>query len=115
MRRSASRSAAPVALPAPQGEGPPPNSCALSCAAADRQAAATAALATAIGEFTSAITPAVTAIHQLSVAQKKLCDLIVDHRLKIFGSIPLVLVAIGAISPNAAKAIGVALKSWGLS
>lgn len=70
--------------------------------------------AEALGHFTAAIKPAADGIDSLADAQRKLCQFIVKHRLKLAASIPAVLMAIGAISPNAAQALGEWLRTWGL-
>ena len=106
-------------------EDPPPagsNTCGAQVEAMHRQADATErlarageALAFAIGEATETLGPAVDAVAHLADAQKKLCAFIVGHRLKLFGSVPLVLVGVQAISPNAGEVLGKLLHAWGLS
>lgn len=82
-----------------------------------RQAEAGEALAKAMDRLAGAIEdlkPAADGIHSLGVAQTKFCNFLVKHRLKLALSIPSVLVAVGAISPNAAHTVAVILKSLGL-
>ena len=86
-----------------------------------RQAEATQALADAGREVAAAINaaavtlqPMAEAVHSLSEAQKRFCAFIVGHRLKIAGSAPVVMVAVGAISPNAAHVLAQALRAWGV-
>jgi type IV secretory pathway VirB2 component (pilin) len=95
------------------------NSC--EAEAARLNAEATQALAAAVARGAAAIEalaataqPAVDAIHSLSEAQKKLCAFLVGHRLKLAASIPVVLVGVSAISPNAAQWLHLMLKAWGL-
>lgn len=80
------------------------------------QAEAGIALAMALDRLAGAIEdlkPAADGIHSLGVAQTKFCNFLVKHRLKLALSIPSILVAIGAISPNAAHSVAVILKSLG--
>jgi type IV secretory pathway VirB2 component (pilin) len=95
------------------------NSC--EAEAARLNAEATQALAAAVARGAAALEalaataqPAVDAIHSLSEAQKKLCGFLVGHRLKLAASIPVVLVGVSAISPNAAQWLHLMLKAWGL-
>lgn len=83
-------------------------------AAMDRQTVAIQALVTELTATRLAFTPAAEAIHGLGDAQAKFCAFLVGNRLKLTASIPVVLVAVGAISPNAANVIGAILKAWGL-
>jgi hypothetical protein len=82
--------------------------------AMDRQTAAIEALTAELRVAHQALTPAAEAITDLGAAQRKLCDFLIGNRLKIAGSIPVVLVAVGAISPNAAQVIGTILRAWGV-
>jgi hypothetical protein len=83
-------------------------------AAMQAQATATAELATVVREATEIMAPVATAIHQLSDAQQKFCDFLVKHRVKLVASVPIVLTAIGSVSPNVAKLLGLVLRAWGL-
>jgi hypothetical protein len=82
-------------------------------AALDRQTKAIEALTAAVNAGRADFKPAADALHGLFAAQSKLCDFLVNNRLKIVASTIAVLVAVGAISPNAASAIGAALKAAG--
>ncbi|MBW8814050.1 MAG: hypothetical protein JF588_11550 [Caulobacterales bacterium] len=108
--------------PAAEADLPRSNTCSAEADARLRQAEATEALAAAgqalaraIDGAVVALQPAADGIHGLMVAQQKLCDFLVGHRLKIFASIPVVLVSIGAISPNAAHVLAEALSQWGVA
>lgn len=59
------------------------------------------------------IEPGVTAIAELGGAQKKLCAFIVKNRLKISLGIVSALLAVGAISPNAAEMLRTVLQGFG--
>ena len=82
--------------------------------AMDRQTAQISRLADELRHARETVAPAVEAITNLDVAQKKLCAFVVGHRLKLAASVPLVLVTIGAISPNAAEGVSALLKFWGV-
>ena len=95
--------------------------CNKGCAADLQLAAAVAAAAEQIGRHADALSslaesvaPAANGIHNLAEAQRKLCEFMVRHRLKLAASVPLVLVAIGAVSPNAAEIMKHLLRVWGV-
>lgn len=83
-------------------------------AALDRQTAAIEALTAAVNAGREDFKPAADALHGLFMAQTRLCDFLVNHRLKIVGGCVTILVAVGAISPNAAAMISAALRTWHL-
>jgi hypothetical protein len=119
------RSRAP-ARQRPVAEAPPANHNAAPCNvqadAIDRQ---TDAIRDLIAEFARgqdelkamrvAFKPAADAIHSLGDAQVKLCNFLVNNRLKLVAGLIATLVAVGAISPNAATVLGAILKNVGLS
>lgn len=82
--------------------------------AMDRQTAAIDRLVDELKQTREAFAPAAEAIKDLGGAQKKLCAWIVSNRLKLAASAPIVLVGVGAISPNAARLIGAMLQAWGV-
>ena len=96
---------------------PPSNTCGAEAEARAAQAAATLALAEAGKELAQALRdlkPAADGVHGLLEAQQKLCAFLVGHRLKLAASVPLVLVSIGALAPNAADVLDKLLKLWGV-
>jgi hypothetical protein len=105
------RRAAAVVQPCPAAPDP---SSIDTVAAMDRQTAEIARLADNLAHAVERVSPAVEAISNLDHAQKKFCAWVVGNRVKILLSIPVVLTAIGAISPNAARAFGELLKVWGV-
>lgn len=68
-----------------------------------------------IGGALEDLKPAADAIHGLGEAQRKLCLFLVGNRLKLTASIPVVLILIQGVSPNAAKIIGQLLHAWGVT
>lgn len=82
--------------------------------AAERLAEAIARGAAALEGLAESVAPAANGIHNLAEAQRKLCDFMLRHRLKLAASVPMVLVAIGAISPNAAEIMKHLLRVWGV-
>jgi hypothetical protein len=96
------------------------NACTGDCDARMRQADAGLAQAEAMNRLAAAaesaietFRPAADAIHSLGMAQQKLCAFLVGNRLKIAASIPTVLIAVGGLSPNAAKIISNILQAIG--
>lgn len=83
-------------------------------AAMDRQTAAMNALVDQIREARADFKPAADALHSLGEAQTKFCEFIVKNRLKLAAGILSALVAVGAISPAAAGALGSFLKGLGM-
>jgi hypothetical protein len=84
-----------------------------TAAAMDRAVTAIEALAAEVKQTRETFAPAAEALHGLGDAQKKLCAWIVGNRLKLAASVPVVLVGVGAISPNAAHLIEKLMKLWG--
>lgn len=108
-------------FPPPLEGGPPRGLCNEGCAADQQLAQAAERLAEAIGRgaaalegLAEAVAPAANGIHNLAEAQRKLCDFILRHRLKLAASVPVVLVAVGAVSPNAAEIMKHLLRVWGV-
>jgi hypothetical protein len=62
-----------------------------------------------------AFKPAADALHSLGDAQQRFCRFLVNNRLKLVGGLLVCLVLVGAISPNAATALGTILKIMGAS
>lgn len=89
------------------------NVCRPECNAAMAQAHALERIADIAEAAVERFGPAADALAHLGDAQKKLCAFIVGNRLKLAASVPLVLVGIGAISPNMAELIGKVLTMWG--
>src|SRR5690242_15393876 len=74
-------------------------------AAMDRQTDAIVALTNKIGEVSERFAPAADAVADLGAAQKKLCTFLIKHRLKLAASVPVVLIAVGGLSPNVAHVL----------
>lgn len=70
--------------------------------AEDPQVQAAKLLAASVDRAIDRFGPAADAVVHLADAQKRLCGFLVNHRLKLAMSVPVVLVAVGALSPNAA-------------
>lgn len=81
--------------------------------ATEKLAHAGESLAHAINGAVVTLKPAADALHSLSEAQRKFCDFLVKHRLKLAASVPAVLVSVGAISPNAAHMLANFLRGLG--
>lgn len=77
--------------------------------AMDRQTAKMGELVDELKASTKAFLPAADAVAELGAAQRKLCNFIVGNRLKITAATISVLLGVGAISPNAAEAIKLAI------
>lgn len=89
--------------------------CSLQADAIDRQTAAIRDLVSELRQTRVALTPAAEALHSLGDAQRKLCNFLVNNRLKLVAGLLAALVAVGAISPNAATVLGSILKGLGVS
>lgn len=113
-RRLARRAAPSVVQDFPQDRPETEDLALRSIQAQEALAAAIGRGAAALERCATVAEPAAEAIASLSDAQKRFCNFIVAHRLKLTASIPVVLVAIGAISPNAARVIGELLRAYGL-
>lgn len=75
------------------------------------QALAAIRIAEALEAATLRLGPAADAIHNLSVAQEKLCAFLVKHRMKLALSVPVILTLVQAISPNAAAGLAEVIKT----
>lgn len=84
-------------------------------AAMDRQTAAMMALVGEISQARADFKPAADALHSLGDAQTKFCNFILKNRLKLVGGTLGALVAVGAISPTAAGALGNFLRGFGVA
>lgn len=62
-------------------------------------------LAASIDRAVDRFGPAADALSELSSAQKKLCNFLVSHRLKLAASVPAVLTFVGAMTPEAARRV----------
>jgi hypothetical protein len=89
--------------------------CNAQAEAIDRQTAAIERLTDEVVATRKAFKPAADSIHSLGEAQQKLCNFLVNNRLKIVAGLLAGLVAVGAISPNVATALGAILKAMGAS
>ena len=68
-----------------------------------------------IGEVVKELKPAADSLEKLGGAQEKLCNFIVNNRLKLAGGVIGALLAVGAISPSAADALRAVLAGFGAS
>ena len=95
--------------------------CEVQAQAIDRQTAAIDNLNETLGRILTEVSatrvafkPAADAIHSLGDAQQKLCRFLVNNRLKLVAGTIAFLVAVGAISPNAAAVLSTFLKTVGV-
>lgn len=79
------------------------------------QARATMALARSIDRATKRVGPAADFVHGLGARLDALCDFLRKKGPWILASVPTVLMALGAITPNAAKILAEVLIKSGLT